>query len=101
SYNSSSPTKSLCMRAAATRIETPLENIRLVSYLAFVYNQDCPLGYLVSGSGDSTVRLWDHTLGLLLHTCTVRSSPVGRGFVPLDVEHENKADEDEDGQVSA
>ncbi|GKA26192.1 glutathione S-transferase T3-like protein [Tanacetum coccineum] len=46
---------------------------RFVSCLAFVYNQDCPQGYLVSGSGDSTVRLWDHTSGLLLHTCEVGS----------------------------
>ncbi|GJS98826.1 U3 small nucleolar RNA-associated protein 4 [Tanacetum coccineum] len=35
--------------------------------------QDCPRGYLVSGSSDYTVRLWDHTSGLLFHTCEVRS----------------------------
>ncbi|KAL7585510.1 hypothetical protein Lser_V15G44213 [Lactuca serriola] len=30
-------------------------------------------GVLVSGSGDSIVRLWDFTYGLLLHTCEVGS----------------------------
>nr|GEV45807.1 tRNA (guanine-N(7)-)-methyltransferase non-catalytic subunit wdr4 [Tanacetum cinerariifolium] len=50
-----------------------LGHTEFVSCLAFVYNQDCPQGFLVSGSGDSTVRLWDHTSGLLLHTCEVGS----------------------------
>nr|XP_043621182.1 tRNA (guanine-N(7)-)-methyltransferase non-catalytic subunit wdr4 [Erigeron canadensis] len=50
-----------------------LSHTEFVSCLAFVYNQDHPQGYLVSGSGDSTVRLWDFTSGLLLHTCDVGS----------------------------
>ncbi|XP_071698792.1 uncharacterized protein [Rutidosis leptorrhynchoides] len=48
-----------------------LGHTEFVSSLAFVFNQDCPQGYLVSGSGDSTVRLWDLTSGSLLHTCEV------------------------------
>ncbi|KAM0065906.1 putative transcription factor WD40-like family [Helianthus debilis subsp. tardiflorus] len=36
-------------------------------------DQDCPQGYLVFGSGDTTVRLWDFASGLLLHTCDVGS----------------------------
>ncbi|KVI12422.1 WD40 repeat-containing protein [Cynara cardunculus var. scolymus] len=54
-----------------------LGHTEFVSCLAFVYNVDCPHGYLVSGSGDSTVRLWDFTSGLLLNTCDV-GSEVGR-----------------------
>ncbi|KAL8236280.1 hypothetical protein R6Q59_017361 [Mikania micrantha] len=50
-----------------------LGHTEFVSCLAFVYNQDCPQGYLVSGSGDATVRLWDFASGLLLHTCEVGS----------------------------
>ncbi|CAH1431786.1 unnamed protein product [Lactuca virosa] len=50
-----------------------LGHTEFVSCLAFVYNQEFPQGYLVSGSGDSTVRLWDFTSGLLLHTCEVGS----------------------------
>ncbi|XP_076929883.1 uncharacterized protein LOC143594451 [Bidens hawaiensis] len=50
-----------------------LGHTEFVSCLAFVYNQDCPQGYLVSGSGDATVRLWDYASGLLLHTCDVGS----------------------------
>lgn len=50
-----------------------LGHTEFVSCLAFVYSQDGPQGYLVSGSGDSTVRLWDFTSGLLLHTCEVGS----------------------------
>ncbi|KAG6509512.1 tRNA (guanine-N(7)-)-methyltransferase non-catalytic subunit wdr4-like [Zingiber officinale] len=44
-----------------------------VSCLAFV----CPFGhangFLLSGSGDSTVRLWDFVSGTLLATCEVRA----------------------------
>ncbi|GJW67587.1 tRNA (guanine-N(7)-)-methyltransferase non-catalytic subunit wdr4 [Tanacetum coccineum] len=50
-----------------------LGHTEFVFCLAFIYNQDCPLGYLVFKSGDSTVRLWDHTSGLLLHTYEVGS----------------------------
>ncbi|KAL8192070.1 hypothetical protein R6Q57_028191 [Mikania cordata] len=50
-----------------------LGHTEFVSCLAFVYNQDCPQGYLTSGSGDATVRLWDFASGLLLHTCEVGS----------------------------
>ncbi|KAF7818339.1 tRNA (guanine-N(7)-)-methyltransferase non-catalytic subunit wdr4 [Senna tora] len=44
---------------------------RFVSCLAFVHDQECPQGLLVSGSGDSTVRLWDTSSGALLDTCDV------------------------------
>uniref|UniRef100_A0A0D3C794 Uncharacterized protein n=1 Tax=Brassica oleracea var. oleracea TaxID=109376 RepID=A0A0D3C794_BRAOL len=38
-----------------------------VTCIAFVWNPELPQGYLMSGSGDSTVRLWDVTyLGLFL-----------------------------------
>ncbi|KAI3741885.1 hypothetical protein L1987_59563 [Smallanthus sonchifolius] len=50
-----------------------LGHTEFVSCLAFVCNQDCPQGYLISGSGDATVRLWDFASGLLLHTCEVGS----------------------------
>ncbi|CAK9151096.1 unnamed protein product [Ilex paraguariensis] len=43
-----------------------LGHTEFVSCLAFVYSSDCPEGFLVSGSGDSTVRLWDLTSGSLL-----------------------------------
>ncbi|KAK1388862.1 hypothetical protein POM88_017040 [Heracleum sosnowskyi] len=33
--------------------------------------QDYPQGFLVCGSGDSTVRLWEYASGSLLHTCEV------------------------------
>lgn len=42
-----------------------------VSCLAFVSIPDCHEALLVSGSGDSTVRLWDVTDGTLLDTCEV------------------------------
>ncbi|KAL2510698.1 Transducin/WD40 repeat-like superfamily protein [Abeliophyllum distichum] len=45
-----------------------LGHTEFVSCLAFVGCQDYPQGLLVSGSGDSTVRLWDHTSGSLLDT---------------------------------
>ncbi|XP_072075769.1 uncharacterized protein [Arachis hypogaea] len=32
---------------------------------------ECPQGLLVSGSGDSTVPLWDFSSGVLLDTCEV------------------------------
>ncbi|GFP92313.1 tRNA (guanine-n(7)-)-methyltransferase non-catalytic subunit wdr4 [Phtheirospermum japonicum] len=48
-----------------------LGHTEFVSCLAFVSNQDYPHGLLVSGSGDSTVRLWDYTSGSLLDTCDV------------------------------
>lgn len=46
-----------------------LGHTEFVSCLAFVCNEDCPQGNLISGSGDSTVRLWDFTSGSLLDTC--------------------------------
>ncbi|WOL03132.1 tRNA (guanine-N(7)-)-methyltransferase non-catalytic subunit TRM82 [Canna indica] len=42
-----------------------------VSCLAFAYPSGCANGYLLSGSGDSTVRLWDFISGVLLATCEV------------------------------
>ncbi|KAK2997788.1 hypothetical protein RJ639_025617 [Escallonia herrerae] len=48
-----------------------LAHTEFVSCLTFMCCQDYPLGLLVSGSGDSTVRLWDFTSGSLLHTCEV------------------------------
>ncbi|XP_027115440.1 uncharacterized protein [Coffea arabica] len=48
-----------------------LGHTEFVSCLAFVFGQDYPQGLLISGSGDSTVRLWDFTCGALLDTCAV------------------------------
>ncbi|XP_074583667.1 uncharacterized protein LOC141839747 [Curcuma longa] len=44
-----------------------------VSCLAFVYPFGHADGFLLSGSGDSTVRLWDFVSGTLLATCEVRA----------------------------
>ncbi|EEF37605.1 tRNA (guanine-N(7)-)-methyltransferase non-catalytic subunit wdr4 [Ricinus communis] len=48
-----------------------LGHTEFVSCLAFIWAADYPQGLLVSGSGDSTVRLWDITAGRLLDTCEV------------------------------
>ncbi|KAF2325220.1 hypothetical protein GH714_025401 [Hevea brasiliensis] len=48
-----------------------LGHTEFVSCLAFICTMDYPQGFLVSGSGDSTVRLWDITSGFLLDTCEV------------------------------
>ncbi|XP_015969581.1 uncharacterized protein LOC107493013 [Arachis duranensis] len=48
-----------------------LGHTEFVSCLAFVHARECPQGLLVSGSGDSTVRLWDISSGALLDTCEV------------------------------
>ncbi|TKY62430.1 tRNA (guanine-N(7)-)-methyltransferase non-catalytic subunit WDR4 [Spatholobus suberectus] len=48
-----------------------LGHTEFVSCLAFVQAQECPQGLLLSGSGDSTVRLWDIDYGALLDTCEV------------------------------
>ncbi|XP_068634912.1 uncharacterized protein [Aristolochia californica] len=42
-----------------------------VSCLAFVRTGEDPQGFLLSGSGDSTVCLWDFPTGCLLCTCKV------------------------------
>ncbi|URE35523.1 WD domain, G-beta repeat [Musa troglodytarum] len=42
-----------------------------VSCFAFACPPGCAHGFLFSGSGDSTVRLWDFISGLLLATCEV------------------------------
>lgn len=42
-----------------------------VSCLAFIHLPDCRQSLLLSGSGDATVRLWDHVSGCLLDTCDV------------------------------
>ncbi|XP_008235396.1 PREDICTED: tRNA (guanine-N(7)-)-methyltransferase non-catalytic subunit wdr4 [Prunus mume] len=49
-----------------------LGHTEFVSCLAFVCTHECPQGFLVSGSGDSTVRLWDISSGSLLDTCDIR-----------------------------
>ncbi|XP_050263596.1 uncharacterized protein LOC126707905 isoform X2 [Quercus robur] len=48
-----------------------LGHTEFVSCLDFVFTSDYPQGFLVSGSGDSTVRLWDISSGSLLDTCEV------------------------------
>ncbi|KAL6214684.1 hypothetical protein ACLB2K_014116 [Fragaria x ananassa] len=48
-----------------------LGHTEFVSCLAFVCTQELPQGFLVSGSGDSTVRLWDISSGSLLVTCDI------------------------------
>ncbi|KAL7198762.1 hypothetical protein ACSBR2_021127 [Camellia fascicularis] len=63
-----------------------LGHSEFVSCLAFVCASDYPEGFLVSGSGDSTVRLWDITSGSLLDTCEVGAEA---GFL----ESNGKADE--------
>lgn len=42
-----------------------------ISCLTFVCTPEYPQGFLISGSGDSTVRLWDFISGCLLDTCEV------------------------------
>ncbi|XP_050364966.1 uncharacterized protein LOC126783526 [Argentina anserina] len=49
-----------------------LGHTEFVSCLAFVCTQEFPQGFLVSGSGDSTVRLWEISSGSLLDTCDIR-----------------------------
>ncbi|XP_058740255.1 uncharacterized protein LOC131612480 [Vicia villosa] len=48
-----------------------LGHTEFVSCLAFVPAQESPGSLLLSGSGDSTVRLWDISSGALLDTCEV------------------------------
>ncbi|KAK4407155.1 tRNA (guanine-N(7)-)-methyltransferase non-catalytic subunit wdr4 [Sesamum angolense] len=48
-----------------------LGHTEFVSCLAFISCEDYAQGLLVSGSGDSTVRLWDYASGCLLDTCDV------------------------------
>ncbi|CAJ1904380.1 unnamed protein product [Sphenostylis stenocarpa] len=48
-----------------------LGHSEFVSCLAFVQGQECPEGLLLSGSGDSTVRLWNVDSGALFDTCEV------------------------------
>lgn len=48
-----------------------LGHTEFVSCLAFVQDLECPQGLLLSGSGDSTVRLWNVESGALLDTCEV------------------------------
>ncbi|KAJ6827099.1 putative tRNA (guanine-N(7)-)-methyltransferase non-catalytic subunit WDR4 [Iris pallida] len=42
-----------------------------VSCLSFVCPPDYSEGFLLSGSGDATVRLWDYKSGCLLDTCEI------------------------------
>ncbi|KAJ6399306.1 hypothetical protein OIU77_019948 [Salix suchowensis] len=46
-----------------------LGHAEFVSCLAFLFTVNYPQGFLVSGGGDSTVRLWDINPGTLLDTC--------------------------------
>ncbi|KAH9729792.1 tRNA (guanine-N(7)-)-methyltransferase non-catalytic subunit [Citrus sinensis] len=65
-----------------------LGHTEFVSCLDFVCTVDYPQGYLVSGSGDSTVRLWDIISGSLLDTCEVGAKVVsikGENFVPTNL----------------
>ncbi|GMI69356.1 tRNA modification 82 [Hibiscus trionum] len=48
-----------------------LGHTEFVSCLAFICAPDSPQGLLVSGGGDSTVRMWDVISGTLLDTCEV------------------------------
>ncbi|CAN8311075.1 unnamed protein product [Cochlearia groenlandica] len=48
-----------------------LGHSEFITCTAFVWSPELTQGYLMSGSGDSTVRLWDITSGSLLDTCEV------------------------------
>ncbi|KAL0906970.1 hypothetical protein M5K25_025505 [Dendrobium thyrsiflorum] len=48
-----------------------LGHTEFVSCLTFICPPDCNQSFLLSGSGDATVRLWDHISGHLLDTCDV------------------------------
>ncbi|XP_047315960.1 tRNA (guanine-N(7)-)-methyltransferase non-catalytic subunit wdr4-like [Impatiens glandulifera] len=48
-----------------------LGHTQYVSCLSFICTSQHPDGFLVSGSGDSTVRVWDIITGSLLATCDV------------------------------
>ncbi|KAJ7977370.1 tRNA (guanine-N(7)-)-methyltransferase non-catalytic subunit [Quillaja saponaria] len=48
-----------------------LGHTEFISCLAFVCARECLQSFLVSGSGDSTVRLWDISSGDLLDNCEV------------------------------
>ncbi|PIA44969.1 hypothetical protein AQUCO_01700499v1 [Aquilegia coerulea] len=63
-----------------------LGHTEFVSCLSFVCTQEHPQGFLLSGSGDSTVRLWDVRSGSLLDTCEVGSEA---GLSECDGKEEN------------
>ncbi|KAL0697247.1 hypothetical protein Bca4012_053369 [Brassica carinata] len=48
-----------------------LAHTEFVTCITFVWNPELTQGYLMSGSGDSSVRLWDITSGSLLDTCDI------------------------------
>ncbi|KAF8401721.1 hypothetical protein HHK36_012667 [Tetracentron sinense] len=52
-------------------IYSHIDFLMFVSCLAFVCSLDYPQGFLLSGSGDSRVCLWDFTSGSLHDTCEV------------------------------
>ncbi|KAK7285321.1 hypothetical protein RJT34_20088 [Clitoria ternatea] len=63
-----------------------LGHTEFVSCLAFVQGQEFPDSLLLSGSGDSTVRLWDIISGALLHTCEVANKA---GLLESDSKEDN------------
>lgn len=63
-----------------------LGHTEFVSCLAFVCTQEYPQGFLVSGSGDSTVRLWDISSGSLLDTCDIREKAGPLEFIGIEEE---------------
>ncbi|KAL4038681.1 hypothetical protein IC575_002304 [Cucumis melo] len=59
-----------------------------VSCIAFISNLECSHGFLISGSGDSTVRLWDILCGSLLDTCDI-GDKVLHGIILLNCDLSN------------
>ncbi|KAJ4845261.1 hypothetical protein Tsubulata_034376 [Turnera subulata] len=62
-----------------------LGHTEFVSCISFICPVDLAEGLLVSGSGDSTIRLWNITTGALLDTCEVGTKVVsitGESFIP-------------------
>ncbi|KAK8923978.1 hypothetical protein KSP39_PZI019665 [Platanthera zijinensis] len=61
-----------CLPKGAHEIQSfCLGHTDFVSCLAFIHLPDFRQSLLLSGSGDATVRLWDHVSGCLLDTCDI------------------------------